>query len=338
MTIATAVPDSEIDMACRLYVEERLSLRAVATHTSVSHETIRAWLTKRGITIRQRGQPAGPRKEQPKKNARSIARRTPRRPGRPLTPTDGPTQAELLSRYACLTPHLQKVKAFFRSLPPRSNARNRRRQFGDFVTWAEDVGKKENRNVCEFPLDPQDIARYLWHLHNKGLVFYTINAYISVLCMMQVAAGFKNPSSAPQVKEARKALREVHKIDNTTHVRPLSDDDITKVLASLSNPRRRRRRYENAEEVLVRAATEEALFRVMLDTGLRRQETGDLRWTSISENEGRDRGTPYRNALGSRHRKLFLPITAILGVIGLPQQNKAGGVQQRKFSLWHVGS
>ena len=198
---------------------------------------------------------------------------------------------------------------------------------------AEEVERKENRQILRMPIDASDVVNYAKALDGKGMSLSTITSYVSAIGTMHTAAGLYKPAGDTKVKDFLVELRQKHAGDALRPARSLSASEIEKILTSLYIPRiTRGGRMETPEIANRRASVDRALLLTMVQAGMRLNEAADLVWEDVREKPD-DSGQVLLRTNWEGQREVWVAITKDCLQALRSIKSYGAGERSRVFSL-----
>lgn len=144
-----------------------------------------------------------------------------------------------------------------------------------FVDWAQ------AHDVRVLPAAPEDVARYLTALAQRGASVATIRAYASAIATRHRDADLDNPCAHQGVRLAIKGLSRVH-AQPQRQATPLDAAALEAIRETACVPRPGRGGVLETEAAAVaRGLVDIALCTLMSDAGLRRSEAAALTWGDV---------------------------------------------------------
>lgn len=144
-----------------------------------------------------------------------------------------------------------------------------------FEEWMHDSGKP-----ALLPVDPDDVAAYLKHLHKQGRKPATLHQVCSALRWLHHEQNLENPCSSNRFVRLFKAFRK--QAPKPRQAEPLTEEYFSRIRATATKPRPiGRGRYETEDRARRRGLLDIALIGVMRDAMLRRSEAAVLLRTDI---------------------------------------------------------
>ena len=151
--------------------------------------------------------------------------------GEKLMVTKQRNRARLLGSIDGLQCYAEGIKDYLDNLDSERTAGALVERYGTFVKWAREVEQREQRQVCLLPVEPSDLVDYAKALDDRGLALSTITSYVSAIGTIHSAVNERSPTRSKVVKSEIAKLRARH-ADAQRHARPLSDDEIDRILKS----------------------------------------------------------------------------------------------------------
>ena len=189
---------------------------------------------------------------------------------------------EEFKRLPELRSHADRLSQHLEGLSSEETRNAIQKRFGDFLRWAESADTDDEADDLSLPVEASMITRYMMHLESREFSLASIRGHVSVISTVHRALDLPNPTRDPLVKDMMSTLNRRHAGNYPRKARPLTEQEIKKVLRRLRRPRTRSER-ENPELVAGRAALDKALLLLMIQAGLRWSEAADLRWRDVTE-------------------------------------------------------
>ena len=160
-----------------------------------------------------------------------------------------------------------------------ARSENTRRQYARgwtaFATWTA------ARGHMAMPAAPEVITEYLVYLADRDASASTIKAARAAISATHRDVGLNDPSADEGVRRSLKGLVRQAVGRGRGQAQPLSADDVQRILATASIPRRTRRGIESIEVAERRGAVDRAIAGLLFQGGLRRSEAAALTWADI---------------------------------------------------------
>ena len=216
--------------------------------------------------------------------------------------------AKMFESIDSLQCYAEDIKDYLDSLDSERTAGALVERYGTFVKWAREVEQQEQRQVRLLPVTPSDLVDYAKALDDRGLALSTITSYVSAIGTIHSAVNKRSPTRSRVVKAEIAKLRARH-ADAQRHARPLSDDEIDRILEVLPLPRRSKGGHlELPETARKRALMEKALLLTMIYAGMRVSEASVLVWGDVRE-EADGPGKVRLRTNWTRHKERWVSVS-----------------------------